>query len=199
MATRYLDIAEDFSATKQNPVVIHTWKVWKNHKGQIVCLSNSKANPRRVWVFPFQPGRIGLYNGTDNAYAYFRPKKLQDLLDEFGITKIVRQDPNREYQLRRANYGGGWSDADIYTDGETHLIDIDYGRTQYWEQMYPGTAAWESWQTFKVEGATFAIVEQTYSEQGSHSHSKILYTLENVFDLREKIRETMEREDSYSN
>lgn len=191
MATRYLDIAEDFSATKQNPVVIHTWKVWKNHKGQIVCLSHSKANPRRVWVFPFQPGRIGFYNGTDNAYAYFRPKHLQDLLDEFGITKIVRQDPNREYQLRRAKYGGGRSEAEIYTDGKAELVEIDYGRTQYWEQMYPGTSAWESWQTFRVEGATFAIVDQIYDECGTYSRTKIIYTLEDIFNLKEKIKKAL--------
>lgn len=190
MATRFLTIDKEFSATKENPVVIHTWEVWRNHKNEIVCLSHSKATDRRVWKFPFEPGTVGLYNGTHNKYAFFRPKKFQDFLDKFGLTRVVKEDPNRAYEVRQAYYAGGRANANIYTDGKAEVINTDWGESADWT-----TSAYKCWQKIKVENATFAIVEQYREEYGTRNYAKVLYTLQDIFTLEEKITDTMKKEE----
>lgn len=56
----------------------------------IISLSNAKPEPvERMFNLPVQDGSLFLHNSTHDWYYYFRNKNLQDILDKWGITRMI--------------------------------------------------------------------------------------------------------------
>ena len=125
----------------------------------------------------FNTGLLGLSGGyIDKRYAYFRYETLQEFLDQYKITAISRQDPNKKYKVRSAHYGGGQASYSFWTDGIQKDKQYDFGRTEEWEREFPGTSAQEADITINVEDATWVVVDQSVQENSRACHSRILYT-----------------------
>ena len=128
--------------------------------------------------FKLADGRLGLAGGNINErYAYFRSAKFQSFLSEHGITAVKKENPNQEYNLRNAHYGGGRCEMSIRTDGQMTEIAFDGGRTSEWQSQPGYTCAYEGWATVKVTGATYVIVDKVQHEHDSHNGSSILYSV----------------------
>ncbi|WP_019536549.1 hypothetical protein [Paenibacillus ginsengihumi] len=165
MATRQLQIDNSFSGTKDTPVKVHTWDVWREDD-KIICYSHSGAARKRKFVFNFEPGTIGLFNGISDAYAYFRKASFQQFLDRHELTAVKKGNPNQEYCLRDSWTTEGREWFEITTDGEILITYDSYGRTLDW--IRNGWSSYEWSYTFEVENATYVIIKKPYS--------KIIYT-----------------------
>ena len=140
-------------------------------------------------------GLIGLSSGPIyNRYAYFRDGSFQKFLDTFGITAVEHADPNGEYTIRHAWYGGGECSSYLLTDGEVESLEVDTGRSQKWSEGPGYTCAHERDERTAVSGASWAIHQQTQHEGDKHNCFKILYTLEkNPQNLSDSIREAIKK------
>jgi len=133
-------------------------------------------------------GMIGLSGGhIDSRYAYFRDSAFQEFLERFDLTAMSSLDPNQEYLLRSAEYGGGICKSELLTDGGVSKLNSDFGRSEKWAEENPGTCASECNSTYQVTGATWVIVSQTQHEGDHHNHSRILITKEKDLKMIEKM------------
>lgn len=140
---------------------------------------------RKEFVIPkgykLSNGMLGLAGGKiDLRYAYFRDGNFQQFLDDHGISAIKHVDPNKDYLLRNALYGGGDCKSSLYTDGQKQLLSTDLGRSDKWfEETHGMTSATECEKLIEVTGATWALHRQSQHEgnRGSNCFC-ILYTLE---------------------
>ena len=124
-------------------------------------------------------GIIGLSGGNiDSRYAYFRDSSFQKFLDDHGISAVKRENPNRVYRLRSAEYGGGKCRSNIYTDGKVEEKESSGGRTERWQEEFPNTCAYECERTMEVTGSTWALHKQSQHEGDRCNCFSILYTME---------------------
>lgn len=174
------------------------WEVYINTKKKIIYCEKkrqySDGEHIKKKIFPLEDGILGLSGGyVDDSYAYFRSEKFQSFLAKYSITAVSRlsklgtDDDGDAYIVytREAHYGGGECHTNIYTDGETEVLEQDNGSTEEWQEQFPGTQAYESDITWKIKDATFIVVEKSQDERDNHNYSKILYTNSNVYDLEE--------------
>ena len=139
---------------------------------------------RKGFVIPkgakLSEGLLGLAGGyIDERYAYFRDGSFQKFLDNHGISAVKRENPNRSYRLRSAEYGGGKCRSSIYTDGKVEKKEISGGRTERWQQEIPNTCAYEDEITVEVTGATWVLHKQSQHEGDRCNGFSILYTMKN--------------------
>ncbi|GAB7387380.1 hypothetical protein BSNK01_12160 [Bacillaceae bacterium] len=184
MATRRIDVRDGgfvlWKGTFENPiseivpcVQVHTWDL-KIENEKIIAVSRSRAAKKKRYVFPLKNGTLFLYNGTGDAYAYFRERAFQDFLDRFGLTKIVQTDPNKTYQAIYPRHVGGeeaWTK--IYTDGKKKHV------------------SGESYDEIVVSNATYVVFEQKGDRR---NHVKILYTLRSVQEMIAILPEALREE-----
>jgi hypothetical protein len=144
---------------------------------------------RKGFVLPrgakLTDGVIGLAGGCiDERYAFFRDAAFTKFLAEHGISAVKHEDPNRDYVVRNARYGGGECWSRLRTDGKVEEVSYDSLRTERWHEECHGTCAYEGETTYRVTGATYVIHDQISHEGDSHNCFHILYTLEkNVASL----------------
>lgn len=176
------------------------WDVYINSKKNIIYCEKkreySDGEHVKKKIFPLEDGVLGLSGGyVDDSYAYFRSEKFQNFLSKYGITAVARlsklnTDSDGDGYLvdaREAHYGGGKCHTNIYTDGEIEMVEQDNGFTEEWKKQFPGTQAYESDITWKVQNCKFIVVEKAQDERDNHNYSKILYTNSNVYDLEESL------------
>lgn len=129
-------------------------------------------------------GTLGLSGGNiDTRYAFFRDSVFQKFLNEHDISAIKRENPNRLFTLRNAEYGGGNCHSIILTDGVVHSLQLDSGRSDQWRKEFPSTCAYEGEITVSVTGATWVLHKQSQHERNRSNCFRILYTLENPTTL----------------
>lgn len=59
----------------------------------IISLSNAKPEPvERIFFLSVKDGSLFLHNSTHDWYYYFRDKDVQDVLDEWDITRMITSD-----------------------------------------------------------------------------------------------------------
>ena len=188
---RYL--SEDGKRYEGNGWTVTIKDSHKDRPGRIIChaervYSDGPAVCHRE--FKLADGTLGLAGGNIcSRYAYFRSEEFQEFLRQFGITAVKKEDPNRDFFLRNALYGGGSCRTKVYTDGSIdEPYETDYGRSWEWQRDCPGTCASEVEKTQVVSGATWTIVEKKQDERDRHNSSCILYTLvKDVMSLRESL------------
>ena len=183
MATRRIETAE-ISTSKENPTVVPTWELWKD-KSKIYAKAHSKAEGKDFYTFPNQEGEVFLCNTAFNKYAYFRNPKFQEFLNKHGLTAVKRLDPNRDYRAEACHHGGGEASWSIWTDGAVEHLSIDTGRTDNWrEDRRVSDLLYEEQRIVSVSGATYVILEQITDVGDRKGHARVLYTLEDVFELK---------------
>ena len=177
MATTFLNIELDM----EFPVQIGTWTVsLSSDKQKLIVVSTSKASGKNKYVFPFKEGRFGFYNGTGKKYCYFREKEFSDFLEKYGLTKVIKENPNRKFELR-------WRSEGRFLDPITHCCSSD-GTVERiidgYGSYYNGDLAnYDYMFCYKVTNATWVVLA-TRNNKGDHrSFSRILYTLQNPMGL----------------
>lgn len=55
----------------------------------IICISRSKVRTKDYFSLPLEDGCIYLKNTTRKAYAYFKDRKYEDLIDKLGVSAIL--------------------------------------------------------------------------------------------------------------
>ena len=129
-------------------------------------------------------GTLGLAGGyVDSRYAFFRDNTFQKFLDEHDISAVQRENPNRFFTLRSAEYGGGSCKSSIHTDGTVHSIQSSIGRSGQWKKEYPSTCAYEGEEIVSVTGATWVLHKQFQHEGDKNNCFRILYTLRNPISI----------------
>lgn len=75
---------------QKNSTIPKNWLV-EIKNNQIITVGLSKANPDREKInsFNLEEGSLFLYNSSFDFYCYFRNKETQDILDKYGIQKVV--------------------------------------------------------------------------------------------------------------
>jgi len=74
---------------------------------------------------------------------------------------------------------------DDHTDGELEYISTDTGRTDSWrEDRRVSDLLYEEQKIISVSGATYVILEQKTDVGDRKGHARVLYTLEDVFELK---------------
>ena len=125
MAVRRIDITGDFNHTIDNPMVEHSWDIYKDEMTDTLRVrGHSRAPGLRNYEFKFNEGSLFLVNTYDKKYVYFRHKEFQDLLDLFAITKIDKKDPNEAVcELTCGTDHERNKSFKIFTDGEFYIKD----------------------------------------------------------------------------
>jgi len=130
--------------------------------------------------FRLEDGTLGLAGGNVyDRYAYFRKASFQQFLDEFGITAVKKEDPNQEFVGFAAYSGWGSAYISVKTDGQVESNYEDTpGSRDYFEAPGANPNLYTGHETYKVSGATWAIVETEEDYRDNHNFSRILYTQE---------------------
>ena len=97
-------------------------------------------------------GILGLAGDhIDYRYAYFRDSSFQDFLDEYGITAVKHEDPNRLYRILTYAYG---EESSLVTDGTKEGVWTEFDGM--WYQVTGAT--WVLYQIKKVSGKYSCIL-----------------------------------------
>jgi len=119
----------------------------------------------------------------EKRYAYFTNNYIQEMLNKFGITNIIFENPNQVYKGKTSYNGKGEAYQRVFSDG---IIERKYrnypGSKEYLESPLNDRTSGKGEICHKVSNATWAVVEKSYNDGNSHFFSKILYT--EVIDLR---------------
>lgn len=104
--------------------------IYPNGSGQLKYRKNEEPpiHLRKRYVVPkgcsIKNGTIGLSSGTiEERYAYFRHEELQNFLEQYGINRIKKADPNDVYQGYLVYNDSENYYSTIITDGEEVIIN----------------------------------------------------------------------------
>ena len=121
-------------------------------------------------------GILGLAGDhIDYRYAYFRDNSFQNFLEEFGITAVKHENPNRLYMVKVDLSKGGQYKSTLQTDGIKEEERVDCGYTRSRKKPFRNTYEMSIW--YQVTGATWVIYEKRREKGNDYNYSRILYTL----------------------
>ena len=107
------------------PKTVHSWTI-KKEGNFLIVTTTSKANGANNsrWKFPLKKGSLYFYNGTGNAYVYFRERAFEQALEMLGVDRVEKFEGDMEVAFK--SYTEGWGRFKknlLATDGyiETHV------------------------------------------------------------------------------
>lgn len=185
-------VAETFHYTKQEPMIFQGWNLWRSQNDQLIAMPEDLKEGERFYTFDLVDGILSIVRKPKIRYAYFHPKKFNDFIKQFGITRVKHQDPNGEYQGRNDTYKNTVSVFRFVTDGEwtqTETSDIRADEEPVVKMNYPSTFV-------QVKNATFVLFEQIAYRTDDESIPPFvlrqLVTDYDIYTLEDEIRQAVE-------
>jgi len=170
MATRKVNVTGD----TKFPFSIWSWEVYLLVKDTlnryIVAIPESRAVRKgTAFVFPFtEPGWLCVYNGTDNAYAYWRSEKYEEWLGQQKIDKIEMLQNNSFYQRIHQEFDGNNKSVTHYvTDGRIEIQKETLSEEEKKRQASWGNCCFDFFENITIQDATW-IIEESWSNNGLH-------------------------------
>lgn len=170
----------EFNYTKPEPMQVEGWLLWKSVNGQLIAMPENKRDDERFYPFEFADGFVFLVDKPNARYAYFHELKFQQFLEKYGIHRVVRKDPNGEYQGRNDTQRNTVSIFSFATDGkwdETTSSQLRMDETPIVQMKHASTF-------INVTDATFVVFEQiAYRTDDSDVEPFILRQLVSDYDI----------------
>jgi hypothetical protein len=174
-----IKIAE-FNYTKNEPLKVKGWLLWKSVQGQLIVMPENKRKDERFYPFELADGFVFLVDKPNSKYAYFHDYKFQEFLEKYGIHRVVRKDPNGEYQGRNDTHRNTVSVFSFVTDGEWTASEA----SQLPEDKQPIVAMNNPSTFITVAKGTFVVFEQiAYRQDNVEVEPFILRQLVSDYDI----------------
>jgi hypothetical protein len=173
-------ITAEFNYTKPEPLKVEGWLLWKSVQGQLIALPDNKREDERFYPFEFIDGFVFLVDKPGSRYAYFHEHKFQQFLEKYGIHRVLRKDPNGEYQGRTDTHRNTVSVFSFVTDGKWQVSEASELRMDNEPIVQMKNAS-----TFVTVGeATFVVFEQiAYRQDEADVEPFILRQLVSDYDI----------------
>jgi len=153
-----IDIDESFSQyTKENPYHNFGYALWVNTIGKLICLRDADLYKKNApfYTFFYEPGTVHIVSGA-SKYVFFRGRTFQDFLEKYGIDRVIKADPNGEYQAREGVNRYWQNNFSIVTDGE--VTELPKSNIFSSEEPVIGMKFANAY--FRIKNATFALFTQ---------------------------------------
>lgn len=142
-------------------------------------------------------GVIGLSDGNiDDRYAFFQNEEYRKFLNEYHVRTVKREEPNHTYTIYRCFSQEEDINVEeiLWSDGNIAETGINSGRTEAWDEIYPGTFSFEKYSILKVTDATWVMIDKVNHKKDISD--KKIYTMLEIPELREALKEWKNKADN---
>lgn len=192
--------ADEFTYSKDKPLTVENWLLWKNAAGNLVVLPADRRQGEEFKVYRLEDGVVHMVETPEGRrFSYFHQIDIANYLKRYNITRILRKDPNGEYWGRNKIRSGIVSEYSFGTDGTW----VESDTTALSETDKPKVAMKYHNRVITVSNATFVVFEQvTYQETDETREpffSRVLVTMYDPFSIEEDVRKAVEHMDQVDN
>jgi hypothetical protein len=189
--TEFTMVAADFAFQKNEPLEVDGWQIWKSATDKLIVMPKDKRDDQRYYTFDLEDGILYLVTKPGSQYAYFHNSAFNEFVKKYGITRVLRREPNGEYQGRNDTHKNTVSTFLLVTDGDAAEFESSQSRID----EEPLVAMKFPTVFTVVKNASFVLFEQiayrqdieTGSDEDKPFMLRQLVTDFNIFDLEDSI------------